>query len=434
MTNKIPDNQLANEIDLYSIEERERQIALLKDKKRKDWPVTLRQSPLTLAKRANIKKLICLADLKQLEKQNFSNPVISLYLTFSGEKTIRQRKVFLSWFNSLKESELNERKEYIQSLTHEQRKALMADLAEISAFLEQFDPEDLKSVVVFKSGEELNEVVELPVNVPDSLTIDVDPYILLLVRILQENKKLLMVDISKTRAVISTYHLGYVEKIVEIKNDEPTNKVDKGIPGKAQRKRLSELEHFFKQTAFVARDSFDGHECDKLAIIGSDEALVEQFGNFLHRKLANNIIGKIVLSSQHKIQEVIEKIEQLQANERAAEEEETLATLVQYQSRGMLYWGLGEVLELQNRFLVHSLYVDGNLSAEGFVCRKHHFLSLKQKTCPYCHKELKSVKNIVDELVTILLMHNLEVVVVNYRSDLLRPYAGIAAKTYISIT
>jgi hypothetical protein len=48
-------------------------------------------------------------------------------------------------------------------------------------------PANLRSLIIFKSGETVNRIFRLPVRTADRLSIDVDPYILPLETVLEEN-------------------------------------------------------------------------------------------------------------------------------------------------------------------------------------------------------------------------------------------------------
>lgn len=416
--------------DFYSIEERERQIAQLKEKLHKGKRQRKRLKKSTLGKSATVKTLIMREDLEQLAQDTYGNPVISLYLNVTPDKLIRRGNVFLSVFHSLKEAEMQERQSFIARLTHNQRETLKADLREIAAFLDTLDTQYTKSVILFKSGKELHEVVKLPVSVRDVLAIDVDPYIVPLQVLLEEYKKILVVDVAKERSFFSTYQVGYTEDIGICRSFVPSDTVDKSIPGKVQRKRLTHLQAHLRKTALLAQRYFADYACSHIVVYGVDHALIAEFTGFLRDDLRQNIIAQIALSPHSTKNDLYHSIEKAIEAHRAQREEAEFAALSRYQADGGLVFGLSEVLDAMSRFLVRKLVIDGTMAEPGFMCKPHQYLTVHQSVCPYCKREVLPVKNIVDELLELALLHKIEIVTVVKRGDLLQKYSGIAAYTY----
>ena len=156
-------------------------------------------------------------ELRSIALDHGEGPVITLYLNFSGERLVRDHPLFLTVFDSLRHGELEARKPYIESLPHAQRLRIPEDLADLHAFLEGFQPEGARAIVVFKQGARLNRVMPLPVRVADSLTIDLDPYIEPLEAIFEEQRRVLTVELSKEKTAISVYELGYDQPVGAIK-------------------------------------------------------------------------------------------------------------------------------------------------------------------------------------------------------------------------
>jgi hypothetical protein len=78
------------------------------------------------------------------------------------------------------------------------------DLEEIEAFLtDHFVPENLRAMVIFRAGEELNRVIKLWVRVPDTLVIDPDPFLLPLEAALERSEKVLFTEVSKEESRFS---------------------------------------------------------------------------------------------------------------------------------------------------------------------------------------------------------------------------------------
>src|SRR6202022_3650772 len=365
-------------------------------------------------------------ELRSIPREHDEGPVITLYLNFSGQRLVRDHPLFLTVFDSLRHGELEARKPYIESLPHAQRLRVPEDLAGWHAFLEGFDPEGARAIVVFKQGARLNRVMPLPVRVADSLTIDLDPYVEPLEAILEEQRRVLTVDLSKERTAVSVYELGYEEPLGAITAFVPKDSVDASRPGKGQRHRLPPPQGHLKASAQLASRLFEEKRCDLLALIG-DERIVKEFEDYLPKALRDRLLVELRLSPDANANERRAAIDRALGEERKREEESALNELGFFKGHGRLAAGLETVIDAANLFLMRQLFLDDQLARAGYVCRTHHFLSLTAGACPFDDEPLLPAENVIDELVEIARLHGVEVMLVMHRQDLLGPYQGVAA-------
>ena len=366
-------------------------------------------------------------DLKAIARERYERPVITFYLNFSPERLVRaDPPVFVSVFHSLRHQALEARKANIESLPRERRLGLPEDLRDVEAFLEAYQPSGARSLVVFKSGTQLNRVMPLPVRVADSLTIDADPYIEPLEAILEEQHRVLVIDLAKEKTTFFLYELGFEEQIHSIKAFVPSDTVDASRPGKVQRHRLTHLQWHFKSSAQAAERLFRERGCDFLALIG-EETLVKEFEDYLAKSLHDHLIAELKWSPDDGPNQRRAALQEALAKQRKKEEEEVLGELGFFQGHGRLAAGLEKVLDAANLFLMRQLVLDNELARPGYVCRDHHFLSLNSGSCPFDGQPLLSAENVVDELVEIARLHGVDVMLVEQRRDLLARYDGAAA-------
>src|SRR6202022_1305460 len=293
----------------------------------------------TFAERAFISR----EDLKTIARQHYERPVITFYLNFAPERLVRaDPPVFVSVFHSLRHQALEARKANIESLPREQRLGLPEDLRDVEAFLEAYQPSGARSLVIFKSGTQLNRVMPLPVRVADSLTIDLDPYVEPLEAILEEERRVVVVDLSKGKASFSVYELGFEEEILSIKSFVPTETVDASRPGKVQRHRLTHLQWHLKASAQTAERLFRERGSDLLALIG-EETLVQEFEDYLAKSLRDRLLTELHLSPGDGPNRRRAVLQEALAKHRKKEEESALSELGFFQGHGRLAAGLETV-------------------------------------------------------------------------------------------
>jgi peptide chain release factor subunit 1 len=365
-------------------------------------------------------------DLKAIARQHYERPVITLYFNFSPERLVRaDPPVFVSVFHSLRHQELEARKPYIEGLPHAQRLGVPDDLRDVEAFLEGYKPAGARSLVVFKSGTQLNRVMPLPVRVADSLTIDADPFVEPLEAIMEEQHRVLVLDLAKEKTTFFLYELGFEEQIHSIRSFVPSDTVDASRPAKAQRHRLTHLQWHLKASAQAAERLFRERGCEFIALIG-EETLVKEFEEYLAKSLRDHLLGELKWSPEDGPNERRADLEEALRKQRTKEEEAALDELGFFQGHGRLATGLEIVIDAANLFLVRRLVLDNELSTPGYFCRNHHFLSLTPGACPFDSVPLLPSENVVDELVEFAHLHGVEVMLVENRRDLLARYDRVA--------
>jgi peptide chain release factor subunit 1 len=365
-------------------------------------------------------------DLKTIARQRYDRPVITLYFTFNPDRLVRaDPPVFMSVFHSLRHQELEARKPFIEALPHTQRLGIPDDLRDVEAFLEAYKPAGARSLVVFKSGTQLNRVMPLPVRVADSLTIETDPYVEPLEAIMEEQHRVLVLDVAKEKTTFSLYELGFEEEVHSIKSFVPSERVDSSRPAKVQRHRLTHLQWHLKASAQAADRLFRERGCDLLALIG-EETLLKEFEEYLSKALHESLVAELHLSPDDGPNRRHALLDEALAKQQAKDEDAALEQLGFFQGHGRLATGLEVVLDAANLFLVRQLVLDDELATPGYFCRNHHFLSLTPGSCPFDGLPLLATENVVNELVEFSRLHGIDVMLVVQRRDQLARYGGVA--------
>lgn len=370
-------------------------------------------------------------DLKKLTKKRYTYPVISLYLTITPDKLIRSRKTYLTYWNSLKNEKLKEQEEKIKHMPHEQKTSLRKDIAEIDDYLQNFfDPEDTKTLILFKSSDDLRLVIKLPVLLEHNhLIFNAAPYTSPLEPILESYKKVFIVHIEKEQAHFYTFILGTLHEVDRIKSFVPTDSVDKSIPNKVQRHRRHHLLHHVETIAEKLSDYQQKFSFNYLVFIG-DEATLSMLEQHLSADLKDRVVGKVLLGP-HQSKEVLkEKVRHIINQQEQTKEEKILQELYQYEGEGLLTEGLEPTIKAQNRFLVRKLVVEQDFSKDGFLCPLRHYLSLSNGTCPNCKRKLIPTEDIVEELINNAREQNVDLEVMQFKKNEMNHFDHIAAVTY----
>jgi Bacterial archaeo-eukaryotic release factor family 10 len=367
--------------------------------------------------------------VKALVETEYTDPVISLYLAISPDKVVAEPRGLLRSFHSMKTRAFEEHKDFIELLSRSQRATLEHDLQEIQAFLADYSiPRRLRSLIIFRSGERLNEVIGLLVPTNDAFKIDPDPYITPLEAVLEDDEKVLFVECVKQETKFLLYQLGSCQQIERAKAFVPSDTVDKTIPHHAQEHRLEHLRAHLRQVATEVYQLYDQGACDLLVLMAETRvaALLEEY---LHDSLKPKIIARVLDSPHADARDRKELIECALREHRAAKETKAIESLHNYKPQALVS-SLCEVVNAQNLFLVRRLFVSEGLHQKGFVCKEHHYLSLEPGNCPFDSAKLLAAENVVDEIIEVARLHGVEVLIIKHRQHLLAPYTGIAAIQY----
>ena len=410
----------------YSLEEREEEIATVRRLGRQTQKNHLLRPKSLIDALARLEPPSA-AEIKALAEIEYSSPVTSLYLRMDPEK-VAPRKALVRFFHSLKTRALEEQRDFIAALPKLQREILNDDLKEIEVLLaEHLDTTGPRSLIIFKSGEQLNRVFRLPARTIDALVIAGDPHVTPLEAVLEGNEKVLFVEVSIGESRLLVYHLGDLEA------DRITTSVPKKIvqpPFKRNEGRhLTHLQWHLKATATRAYHLFRERSCTSLILMGENQVL-SSLEEFLHETLRANIITRIHGSPAADPRDRQELIETALRDHKAARETKEIEDLAQYKPGEQLVFGLRDVIAACNSFLVRKLLIGENVQQKGLTCKAHHYLSLDETDCPFCGAKLLPAQSIVDEIIDIALLHGVSLMIVEHRQDLLTGYDGIAAVTY----
>ncbi len=414
---------------------RERNISILHDLSGKnDAKGVLKVNQYQLEKIFQQIEILEFDSLKDIVSKKYEFPVVSMYLTLSGDKTLREDKVYLSIYNSLMKSELSNQSLFMENLKSEQKKSLRKDLKLIQSYLMNLSDMingDMGSLIFFKSGEQLACVISLmkPIYRADTLVIDPNPYIFPLLEILQEQNRLLILDISKNEAKFYKYNLGRI-KDLEVRIDFPAEYQQVNVKaersaGKGQAYYKTQLRNFYKRVEDQLQKYMSGNY-NNFVLLG-DNNVTRVYNEYISDVLSGKMLGIIPLNPVNSIEEARGVIEEYISKLEKKREEVAMSSLEKAANEGRTAVGLESVIQAQNRFLVKDLYVDPISKCEGYRCIEHDFFAIKPGTCEICGTDLIQITNLYEELIQTAYKFSVGINLITHVDDVMKKYDGIAA-------
>jgi len=350
-------------------------------------------------------------------------PVVSLYLNGSDVSAPQ-----LAMFHSLRHEQLEARREFLEGENHAGRMSVRDDLAKIEESLQNLAPGRMPSSVTFRAGSQLNRTFNVPARTPKRLTIDIDPLILPLDVILASHHKALVVQVTKGDARFTTHHLGHEQQVQEIKATALADAVDESDAAE-QRHRLEHLRQHLRSVEQATAPLTQRYGCDVLVLAGA-EPVIDELRLLLPHTPSSLVIGTLHPSPEDTVADRQRGVAALLERHRADEEAGWSERLAEARGNGLAASGLAAVIADANSGVIRSLYVSDRLSTPGYICRRHHYVSLASGSCELDGTALTYVEDVVDELVELATSRGVELWIFEARPDLLDASQGVAAVRY----
>ena len=367
------------------------------------------------------------SDIKTLARTTYKNPVISLYLTFTADST-SGRHGYIHEFNSLKHEYEHSHKKFLTTLPHDKKVSFRKDLKDIEEYVKEFAVRpNIKTVVIFKSGDTLHQIFNLPFLLENTLVVNHAPYLMPLEELMEEQKNILVIQANREAIIWYRYRNGGIQEITTQRYELPSDLLGKHLSAGLQRHIHEHLHHFVQG---ATRNFLKAMKTKYEAIFVAGEAemtaLIEQS---LPADLSRNIREHITLPVQVSSNDLLSLIQEKLHEYEMQKEEALLEEMAQHKQRGELVSGIGQVIEAQNRLLVAYLIADKKLEQPGFVCRRDWYFSLDLETCVACGGKLSSSENILDDLLEVSRLYNInhEIIQTEPNEAKMDKFGGIAA-------
>jgi len=382
-------------------------------------------------------------DREQVESlakyQNTNNPVVSVYLNVTPPRNVS------SELNSMIHTTLKTVEEDAR-YTEEQVKGLKKVMDQIEDYIQKAykRTSGARLVALFADAEGLWEEYPLPVALPDSMGVDVDPYTRPLTMLLDEFDRYCVVVADSRKARIFSMYLGEIEESPDVflEDNVPDGvrvkqsmtaggggTVQGGLGDKRIERHIQDHVHrHLKHVADRTLDFFKRKRFTRLILGGPEDKTLPQLKDHLHSYLKNRLAAQFTAHPDNPLSEIKEKaLSAAQSWER--EREQALISEIAEHSgpndKGRL--GLEPVIEALNLGQVQTLVIENDFKAQGYICPNDHILSTYLTECPACEAQMHYTEYLADEMVEEALHQNAEIEHVFAPNETLAPY-GVGAR------
>ena len=345
--------------------------------------------------------------------------VVSLYLNLDpSEFATPQARA--SQAHSLMDDGHARAKALGEDLSHDDKKALDADLGELRELLDggSFDPEGAHGIAIFRSSPaDVFELIRLPRPVEGRVFIDDSPLVEPLVDMVSAGTWAVLLVSRRTARLLrgsasQLREVGDFREQVRGESDEGSRAVDQhsvDAEVKAHVARAAEeLQRRFRRRAF-----------DRLLVACSPELWPELESN-LHADTARRLAGRFEVEVERSTpQEVLEAAAPAIDDDDRRREREALDRVNEgLGSGGRGAAGLDETLAVLNERRVETLLFEEGFSAPGVVCSSCGWIGAAAASCPVDDGQLHQRDDVIESAVELALEQAAGVIVVHHHDDL----------------
>jgi len=373
-----------------------------------------------------------MVDKKALEElSNFQSGgyfVTSLYLGVDG-KRFNKKDYEIKLKDLIKQRNLEIER---LGISDEAKRSLQEDFEKLSNYVSyEFDGKGAKSLAIFScSALGLWRVFRLPQAVHPRLVVSKQAYIRPLAALLEENKRYVVVLISRDKARIFEYYMAELVEITKILDEVPGKVRIAGWYGLAERRIERNIEdkvhRHFKHVADTVMDYSQQNEPDYF-ILGGRKETVPEFERHLHTDIQKRIVARIEIDPEAREADVRDAIQQAVEQFEEEEKKRLLNRLFEEAgSNGLGVLGLKPTLKALWHGQVNALFVTEDAVRQGYYCPECYYLSADETRCPYDGTEMKVSHDIFEDAVETAILQNCEIVRIR-DTEVLEKYDHMAA-------
>lgn len=308
-------------------------------------------------------------------------------------------------------------------LSGEAKKEVEEDIQRIINFLKMDFSGQAKGLAAFSSKKAgLWQVYKLPVTMPDRCVVGHSPFVLPMLRIVDESRRFCVVVTDKAKARLFTVYLGEITERSDIFDVVPGWHKQGGW---AQARFQRHIEdHVNRHLKHVADTVFEFHKAEGFGhlIVGGSQEIRTRLYPILHSYLQRILAGNINVDVTSGTDEILKAARRIEAEVDAKRSEEIVRALKGSSGAKLAVAGLSGTIKALSEGRVHTLVLVDGARVEGWVCGRCGGVEAVSATrCESCGQELARADDVSEHLAALAVERDAEVKYV-------RPESGIESQ------
>jgi peptide chain release factor subunit 1 len=297
-------------------------------------------------------------------------------------------------------------------LTGQARAEVEEDVQKIINFLKVDFKGTARGLAIFSSAKAgLWQVYRLPVTMPDRCVINHSPFVLPMLRIVDESRRFCVVVSDKAKARLFTVYLGEILERTDIFDVVPGWHKQGGWAAARYQRHIE--DHVNRHLKHVADTIFEFHKSEGFGhlVIGGSQDVRVRLVPVLHSYLQKLVAGYINVDVTSSTDEILKAARAIEGEVEGKRSEDIVRALLGASSQGRLtVTGLEPSIKSLTEGRVHTLVLVDGARLEGCLCADCGSVEpLGADKCALCTKPVGKTDDISDRLAVLAVERDAEV-------------------------
>ncbi|HVP57218.1 MAG TPA: Vms1/Ankzf1 family peptidyl-tRNA hydrolase [bacterium] len=296
-------------------------------------------------------------------------------------------------------------------LAGDARKDVEEDVQKILNFIKMDFKGKARGLAIFSSTKAgLWQVYRLPVTMPDRCVINHSPFVLPMLRIVDESRRFCVVVADTEKARLFTMYLGEIIERSDVFDVVPGWHKQGGWSQARFQRHIEDLVN--RHLKHVADTVFELHKSEGFGhlIVGGSQEVRTRLLQILHSYLQKIIAGYINVDVTSSTEEILRAARKIEAEVEDKRSEEIVKVVAGATGRGHVVTGIDSTVAALKEGRVHTLVLVDDGRVEGCLCGDCGGVDvLSAEVCSRCKKPLSKAENVSEHLAVLAIEQDAEV-------------------------
>jgi peptide chain release factor subunit 1 len=296
-------------------------------------------------------------------------------------------------------------------LSREDREKVEADSAKVLNFLTIDFQGNAKGLAIFACRSAgLWQVFRLPVSVPDRCVVDRTPFVVPMLKLVDESRRYCVVVVDKEKARVFTMYNGEIFERTDIFDDVPGWHKQGGWSQARFQRHIEDLVN--RHLKHVADTVFTFYKLEGFGhlVIGGSQDVRTRFFRIIHSYLQRIVAGYVTVDVTSNVNDILSAVRRVEAEAERKRSAEIADALLGSSQNYVAVTGLKDTVKALEEGRVHTLVLVDNNEVEGCLCGDCGGVDvLGVDECSRCKTKIGKVGDVSEHLAVLAVGRDAEV-------------------------